>query len=424
MPEGPVYVIIGASLAGAKAAETLRDEGFGGPIVLLGSEAERPYERPPLSKGYLLGQADKASLYVHDEHWYAGHQVDLRLGVTAVAVDRAARRVDLDIGGPVGYDRLLLTTGSHPRVLQVAGGDLDGVHYLRTTAQSEALATALAPIPGEETRVVIVGAGWIGLEVAAAAREKGCAVTVLEPETTPLYRQVGPELGQRFADLHREHGVVFRFGDSAREFRGDEGRVTTVLTAEGAELPADVVVVAIGAAPNVALAEAAGLEMVAPEAGGGVLVGPALATSDPDIFAAGDLANVAHPLLGRQVRVEHWANALHGGPAAARSMLGQPVSYDRVPYFFSDQYDLGMETSGLPEPGYYDQVVYRGDPATLEFIAFWLSGGAVVAGMNVNVWDVTDDIQALIRAGYAGTPADVARLADPGVPLSEVLAGR
>ena len=424
MPEGPVYVIIGASLAGAKAAETLRDEGFGGPIVLLGTEAERPYERPPLSKGYLLGQADKASLYVHDEHWYAGHQVDLRLGVTAVAVDRAARRVDLDIGGPVGYDRLLLTTGSHPRVLQVAGGDLDGVHYLRTTAQSEALATALAPIPGEETRVVIVGAGWIGLEVAAAAREKGCAVTVLEPETTPLYRQVGPELGQRFADLHREHGVVFRFGDSAREFRGDEGRVTTVLTAAGAELPADVVVVAIGAAPNVALAEAAGLEMVAPEAGGGVLVGPALATSDPDIFAAGDLANVAHPLLGRQVRVEHWANALHGGPAAARSMLGQPVSYDRVPYFFSDQYDLGMETSGLPEPGYYDQVVYRGDPATLEFIAFWLSGGAVVAGMNVNVWDVTDDIQALVRAGYAGTPADVARLADPGVPLSEVLAGR
>jgi 3-phenylpropionate/trans-cinnamate dioxygenase ferredoxin reductase subunit len=221
MPEGPVYVIIGASLAGAKAAETLRDEGFGGPIVLLGTEAERPYERPPLSKGYLLGNADKTSLYVHDEHWYARNQVDLRLGVTAVAVDRAARRVDLDIGGPVGYDRLLLTTGSHPRVLQVPGGDLDGVHYLRTTAQSEALATALAPIPGEETRVVIVGGGWIGLEVAAAAREKGCAVTVLEPETTPLYRQVGPELGQRFADLHREHGVVFRLGDSAREFRGE-----------------------------------------------------------------------------------------------------------------------------------------------------------------------------------------------------------
>ncbi|MGH3067056.1 MAG: NAD(P)/FAD-dependent oxidoreductase [Streptosporangiaceae bacterium] len=421
MPEGPAYVIIGASLAGAKAAETLREDGFGGPIVLLGTETERPYERPPLSKGYLLGRADKSSLYVHDEHWYAGHQVDLRSGVTAIAIDRAARRVDLDNGGAVGYERLLLTPGAHPRVLQVPGADLDGVHYLRTAADSEALATALVPIPGEETRVVIVGGGWIGLEVAAAAREKGCAVTVLEPEPTPLHRQVGPELGQRFADLHRAHGVEFRLGDSARELRGPEGRVTAVETSEGAELPADVVVVAIGAAPNVALAEAAGLEVALPASGGGVLVDAALRTSDPDIFAAGDVANVAHPLLGRRVRVEHWANALHGGPAAARSMLGQPVSYDRVPYFFSDQYDLGMETSGLPEPGHYDQVVYRGDPATLEFIAFWLSGAAVVAGMNVNVWDVTDDIQALIRAGYAGTAVDAARLADPGVPLAEVL---
>jgi 3-phenylpropionate/trans-cinnamate dioxygenase ferredoxin reductase subunit len=353
---------------------------------------------------------------VHEAGWYAGHQVDLRCGVTATAIDRAAHRVDLDNGEAIGYERLLLTPGAYPRVLQMPGNDLDGVHYLRTAADSEALATALAPIPGEETRVVIVGGGWIGLEVAAAAREKGCTVTVLEPEPTPLHRQLGPELGQRFADLHRAHGVEFRLGDRPRELRDHEGRVTAVLTAEGAELPADVVVVAIGAAPNVDLAEAAGLEV-----GNGVLVDAALRTSDPDIFAAGDVANVAHPLLGRRVRVEHWANALHGGPAAARSMLGQPVSYDRVPYFFSDQYDLGMETSGLPEPGYYDQVVYRGDPATLEFIAFWLSGGAVVAGMNVNVWDVTGDIQALIRAGYAGTVVDTARLADPGVPLAEVL---
>jgi 3-phenylpropionate/trans-cinnamate dioxygenase ferredoxin reductase subunit len=421
MPEGPAYVIIGASLAGAKAAETLREDGFGGRIVLLGTEPERPYERPPLSKGYLLGKADRSSLYVHEDHWYAGHQVELRSGVTATGIDRAARRVDLDAGDPVSYDRLLLTTGAHPRVLQVPGADLDGVHYLRTAADSEALATALAPIPEVETRVVIVGGGWIGLEVAAAAREKGCAVTVLEPEPTPLHRQVGPELGERFAELHRAHGVEFRLGDSACELHGHEGRVTAVVTSQGAELAADVVVVAIGAAPNVALAEAAGLEVAAPEAGGGVLVDAALRTSDPDIFAAGDVANVAHPLLGRRVRVEHWANALHGGPAAARSMLGQPVSYDRVPYFFSDQYDLGMETSGLPEPGHYDQVVYRGDPATLEFIAFWLSGGTVMAGMNVNVWDVTGDIQALIRAGYAGVQVDPARLADPGVPLAELL---
>ena len=206
-------------------------------------------------------------MYVHEEHWYGGNRVDLRLGVTATGIDRAARRVALDNGDEVGYDRLLLTTGAYPRVLQAPGGDLDGVHYLRTTADSEALATALVPVPGEETRVVIVGGGWIGLEVAAAAREKGCTVTVLEPEPTPLHRQIGPELGERFADLHRAHGVEFRLGDSARELRGQEGRVTAVLTTDGAELPADVVVVAIGAVPNVALAEAAGLEVAPPGPG-------------------------------------------------------------------------------------------------------------------------------------------------------------
>ena len=417
MPGEPSYVIIGASLAGAKAAETLREDGFTGHVVLLGSELELPYERPPLSKGYLLGKADKSSIYVHDEHWYPGHHVDLQLGVTARAIDRGAKRVELASGGSIGYDRLLLAMGAHPRRLGLPGDDLDGVHYLRTAADSEALATAMAVPPGEETRVVILGAGWIGLEVAAAAREKGCAVTVLEPEPTALHRQVGPELGDFFADLHRLHGVQFRFGETATGLHdGQEGRVTGVRTSGGADLPADVVVVAIGAAPNEALAGAAGLDVV-----NGVLVNAALRTSDPDVFAAGDVANVAHPLLGRRVRVEHWANALHGGPAAARSMLGQQVSYDRVPYFFSDQYDLGMECSGLPEPGFYNQVVYRGERGSAEFIAFWLQDGCVVAGMNVNVWDVTDGIQALIRAGYAGQPADLARLADPLVPLDAVL---
>jgi len=417
MPGEPSYVIIGASLAGAKAAETLREDGFTGNIVLLGSELELPYERPPLSKGYLLGKADKSSIYVHDEHWYPGHHVDLQLGVTARAIDRGAKRVELASGGSIGYDRLLLAMGAHPRRLNLPGDDLDGVHYLRTAADSEALATALAVPPGEETRVVIVGAGWIGLEVAAAAREKGCAVTVLEPEPTALHRQLGPELGDFFADVHRLHGVEFRFGETATGLHdGQDGRVTGVRTSGGADLPADVVVVAIGAAPSVALAEAAGLEVA-----NGVLVDAALRTTDPDVFAAGDVANVDHPLLGRRVRVEHWANARSGGPAAARSMLGQQVSYDRVPYFFSDQYDLGMECSGLPEPGCYDQIVYRGERGSAEFIAFWLQDGCVVAGMNVNVWDVTDGVQALIRAGYAGQRADLARLADPLVPLDAVL---
>jgi NADPH-dependent 2,4-dienoyl-CoA reductase/sulfur reductase-like enzyme len=408
MPDGPAYVIVGASLAGAKAAETLREEGFDGTVVLVGQEAERPYERPPLSKGFLLGKAAESSIYVHEENWYAGHGVDLLLSTTVTAIDRTDRRVELADGSAIRYARLLLTTGASPRTLDVPGNDLGGVRYLRTAGDSEQLKAALAAA----SRVIIAGAGWIGLEVTAAAREQGCEVTVVEPESGALLRSIGPELGAVFADLHRAHGVTFRFGESVTELRGSGGRVATAVTSSGAELPADLVVVGIGAVPNTALAVVAGLEV-----DNGVLVDAALRTSDPVIYAAGDVANAFNPLLGRRVRVEHWANALNGGPAAARSMLGQEVSYDRVPYFYSDQYDLGMETAGLPEPGRYDQVVYRGDREGLEFIAFWLAGGAVIAGMNVNVWDVQDDIQALIRSGRK---VDTGRLADLGVPLAEV----
>jgi len=408
MSGGPAYVIVGASLAGAKAAETLREEGFDGTIALIGQETERPYERPPLSKGFLLGKAAKSSIYVHEEGWYAGHGVNLLLGSTVTAIDRAGSRVELADGSAISYDRLLLTMGASPRTMDVPGGDLGGVRYLRTAGDSERLGAALA----DADRVVIVGAGWIGLEVAAAAREQGCEVTVVEHEPGALLRSLGPELGGIFADLHRAHGVTFRFGEGVSELRGSGGRVAAVITSSGAELPADLVVVGIGAVPNTALASVAGLEV-----DNGILVDAALRTSDPAIWAAGDVANAFNPLFGRRIRVEHWANALNGGPAAARSMLGQEVSYDRVPYFYSDQYELGMETSGLPEPGRYDEIVYRGDTEGLEFIAFWLVSGAVVAGMNVNVWDVTDDIRALIRSGR---PVDTARLADPDVPLSEV----
>jgi len=414
MPDEPTYVIVGASLAGAKAAETLRSEGFNGAVVLLGEERERPYERPPLSKGFLLGKDAKSSVYVHEEGWYADNAVDLRLGVTVTALDLGAREVSLAGGGTVGYDRLLLTTGAAPRRLPVPGAGLDGVVYLRRVEDSEHLAAALRG----GGQVVIVGAGWIGLEVAAAAIQAGCAVTVVEPEAGALLRHVGPELGAMFADLHREHGVVFRFGESVTELRGPGGPggpggpVREAVTSSGAVLPADLVLVAIGAAPSAGLAAEAGLDVA-----NGVIADAGLRTSAHDVFAAGDVANSFHPLLGRHVRVEHWANALKGGPAAARSMLGQGVSYDAVPYFYSDQYDLGMETSGLPEPGSYDQVVYRGDVGAREFIAFWLSGGVLVAGMNVNVWDVTDDIQALIRARR---PVDARLLADPGTPLTQV----
>jgi NADPH-dependent 2,4-dienoyl-CoA reductase/sulfur reductase-like enzyme len=402
----PPYVIAGASLAGAKAAETLRDEGFDGDIVLIGSESERPYERPPLSKGYLLGSDPRDSVYVHPEGWYAEQHVDLIEGVTVTAIDPGTRTVATT--GPAGgaelsYDKLLLATGASPRRLDFPGSDREEVLYLRTIADSDRLRSAFQP----GTRVVVAGAGWIGLETTAAARTADCPVTVLEPQPGALHDQLGPELGAVFADLHRAHGVEFRFGEKAVEFRPG-----AVITSGGAEIPADILVVGIGAAPNDGLAARAGLET-----GNGVLTDAALRTSDPNIFAAGDVANFFHPLLGRRIRVEHWANALNGGPAAARSMLGQSVSYDAVPYFYSDQYDLGMECAGLPSPGSYDQVAYRGDPGTLEFIAFWLSGGVIIAGMNVNVWDVNDDIQALIRSAR---PIDLARLTNPDIPLTDL----
>jgi len=405
MPNEPTFVIVGASLTGAKAAETLREEGFDGGIVLLGEETERPYERPPLSKGYLLGKEERTGIYVHDEGWYAQNDVDLRLGVSVTGLNPAARRISLADGGIIGYDRLLLATGAAPRRLNAPGGDLGGVLYLRSVGDSERLGTALRG----GGQVVIVGAGWIGLEVAAAAREFGCDVTVVEPEPCPLYRHLGPELGAVFTGLHTDHGVVFRFEESVTELRGAEGMVREAVTSAGVVLPADFVVMGIGAVPATSLASGAGLDV-----GNGVIVDAGLHSSAPEVFAAGDVANSYHPLFGRHIRVEHWANALNGGPAAARSMLGKGVSYDPVPYFFSDQYDLGMETAGLPEPGSYDEVVYRGNREAREFIAFWLSGGRVVAGMNVNVWDVSDDIQALIKSKRQ---VDLARLADPDTPI-------
>ncbi|MDL4818016.1 NAD(P)/FAD-dependent oxidoreductase [Actinomadura opuntiae] len=409
MPE-ETFVIVGAGLAGAKAAETLREEGFAGRVLLIGEEIERPYERPPLSKGFLLDKEPRDKAHVHEADWYDKHDVELRVGVSVASIDRAAHEVRLSTKEPIGYGKLLLTTGASPRRLDVPGSKLQGIHYLRTMADSAELKQAFAH---GGRRVVVAGAGWIGLEAAAAARAYGNDVTLIEPEPAPLHAALGPELGRVFADLHHDHGVDVRLDQGVAGFWG-AGQVSAVVTSGGAEVPADVVVVGIGVRPNTRLAEQAGLEV-----SDGVLVDQSLRTSDPDIYAAGDVANAYNPLLGRRIRVEHWANALNGGPAAARAMLGRDVVYDRVPYFFSDQYDLGMEMSGVAAPGEYDQVVYRGDVASREFIAFWLNEGRVVGGMNVNVWDVTGDVQALIRSGRQ---VDAARLADPGVPLADLAA--
>jgi 3-phenylpropionate/trans-cinnamate dioxygenase ferredoxin reductase component len=401
-------VVVGGGLAGAKAAETLRSEGFDGRVVLIAEEPERPYERPPLSKDYLNGGKERDVIYVHDAGWYGEHDVELRTGVRAVSFDPAAHEVELAGGERLGYRALLLATGAAPRRLPLPGADLDGVHYLRTAADSDALKASLA---SGDRNVVVVGAGWIGLEAAAAARSYGNTVTVVEPQPQPLRAVLGDEIGAVFAQLHRDKGVDLRLSTGVREFRGDGSRVQAVVTDAG-EVPADVVVVGVGVVPRTELAESAGLEIA-----NGVVVDASLRTSAPDVYAAGDIAFWPHPRYGRRIRVEHWANALNGGPVAAKAMLGQEVTYDRLPYFFTDQYDLGMEYSGLS--GADAQVVTRGDTDSREFIAFWLEDGRVQAAMNVNIWDVTDDLQALVRADR---PVDTARLADPAVPLKDLLA--
>jgi 3-phenylpropionate/trans-cinnamate dioxygenase ferredoxin reductase subunit len=397
-------VIVGAALAGAKAAEALRSEGFDGRIVLVGDEPERPYERPPLSKDYLRGESEREKVYVHPAGFYEEHDIELLTGTKAERIDTAAQTVSLG-GDTLHYDRLLIATGAEPRRLSVPGADLDGILYLRSLADSDALAERLE----KGGRVVVIGAGWIGAEVAASARQKGLDVALVEMASVPLERVLGPEVGTVYADVHRDHGVELHLGASLEAFEGTSG-VERVRLADGSALDCDFVVVGIGVTPRIALAEEAGIAV-----GDGILVSQRLETSVAGVFAVGDVANAYHPVLGRKLRVEHWANALNQPATAARAMLGKDASYDRLPYFFSDQYDVGMEYTGHATE--WDEVVFRGDPASREFIAFWLQGGRVLAGMNVNVWDVTDPIKALI---LSRKQVAVERLRDPDVPLDQV----
>ena len=410
MPASDTFVIAGGGLAGAKAAEALREEGFDGRIVLAAEEEIRPYERPPLSKDYLQGKAGREKIFVHSPDWYDANCVELLLGTAVTGIGRGRHEVTLSGGGHVAYDRLLLATGSEPRRLPLAGADADGVLYLRRVGDSDRIRDTFK----SASRVLIIGAGWIGLEVAAAARIAGAGVTVLESAELPLLHVLGPQVAPVLADLHRAHGVDLRLGVRVAEITVSGGKATGARLADGSLIGADAVIVGIGAAPNTGLAEAAGLDVR-----DGVVTDASLRTSDPAIYAAGDIARAFHPLLGTHIRVEHWANALHQPEVAARAMLGQDAAYDRVPYFYTDQYDLGMEYAGYAGPGGYDRVIVRGDAGKREFIAFWLSGGRVAAGMNVNTWDVNDAIQGLIRSGQQAAPA---RLADPAVPLNEVAA--
>jgi len=402
----PTFVIVGAGMAGGKAAETLREEGFDGRVVLLGGEPERPYERPPLSKDYLRGESERAGVYLQeDAGWYDEHDVELRPSTHVESLDVAARAVVLAGGERIDYDALLLTTGAEPKRPPIPGTDLDAVHVLRTLEDSDVLRGVL----DAAGRLVVVGAGWIGSEVSASARERGMDVALVEPQSVPLEGVLGPELGAFYRDVHADHGVQLHLGTGVEAIEGN-GRAERVRTSDGTVLDCTAVLLAVGVAPRTQLAEGV------LDVDNGILVDASLRASADGVFAAGDVANHAHPLFGR-LRVEHWANALEQGPSAARAMLGSDVVYERVPYFFSDQYDVGMEYAGHSAPG--DTVVFRGDPATREFIAFWLRDGRVTAGMNVNVWDVNEHLQELVRSGASVDPD---RLRDPDVPLDELAA--
>ncbi|MBF6442246.1 FAD-dependent oxidoreductase [Nocardia farcinica] len=400
------FVIVGGGLAAAKLAQELRAADFPGSITLIGAEEHLPYERPPLSKEFLFGKKQLPDFTVEPAQWYRDHHVELLLGTTVTGLDPRARTVTLPDGSALPYDKLALATGSTPRRLPVPGADAPGVYTLRTIDDARALAGLFA-----RGRLAIVGAGWIGLEVAAAARAADCAVTVVETAPQPLMGPLGPEMGAVFADLHRAHGVDLRLGARLDAVTtGADGAVTGLALADGGTVAADAVLMAVGAAPNIALAADAGLAV-----GTGVLVDASLRTSDPDIVAVGDIAEQAHPRLGGRIRVEHWANALNQPAVAAATMLGRAAEYDRLPYFFTDQYDLGMEYTGYATADRTARVVVRGSLADREFVAFWLDAeNRVLAGMNVNVWDLTDRIKELITSA---TAVDPDRLADPTQPM-------
>ena len=402
------FVIVGASLAGAKAAQELRERGFDGRVVLIGAEPDRPYERPPLTKDYLRGESEREKTYVHPSDFYAQHEIELLTGTTVTGIDPARSAVALDDGRELAYDRLLLSTGAEPRRLSVPGAELDGVHYLRTLADCDPLRDRL----DAGGHVAVVGAGWIGSEFAASARQRGLEVTLIDPLSLPNERIFGAEIGAFYRDVHARHGVELVLGDGVEALEGDGGTLTRVRTMSGRVIECDFAVIGIGVLPRVDLASTAGAKIE-----NGIVVNHQLRTTIPEVFAAGDVANAWHPLLKRNIRVEHWANALNQGPAAARAMLGDPVSYERIPYFFSDQYDIGMEYSGYATK--WDQVVFRGDPDRGEFIVFWLQERRVLAGMNVNVWDVGEHVQALIRSRR---PVEPDALRDSNVAL-ESLAG-
>lgn len=396
-------VIIGAGIGGGTLVEALRDGGYVASIALVGADPAPPYYRPDLSKKVMLEDSDPADSALRGEEWYAAHDVTTLFGTAVKSLDKDERTVELDDGQALRYGQAILATGSNPRALDVPGSDLGNIHTLRDAGDAVAIRSQF----GQGKKVAVIGGGWIGLEVAAAAKTQGCDVTViLRNDSPPLAGVLGDELGEYFQELHRSNGVAFLSQTDTTAFTGS-GAVEAVETTAGS-VPADLVVVGIGADPTLELATSAGLAQ-----DDGVLVDEHMRSSEDTILAIGDIANAQNTLLGQRLRVEHWDNAVRQAEVAAATLTGADKVYDWQPYFYTDQFDLGMEYVGHGSGD--DEVVIRGDKSTGEFIVFWTRDGEVTAAMNVNVWDYGDELRALI--GKKVTPD---RLRDESVPVGEL----
>jgi len=406
MVQKQTYIIVGANLCGGRAAETLRQEGFDGRVVLIGAEPERPYERPPLSKEFLRHETERERVFLRPPEFYAEQEIELRLGVRASAVDLRERAVVLETGERLRFDRLLIATGGRVRRLAVPGAELEGVYYLRTMADCERIAAELAP----GRRVVVIGAGFIGAEVAASARITGLEVTVLEGGQVPLGRALGPEMGRIYGDIHREHGIDLRPSTRIKRLEGSR-QVERVMTSDGEAVGCDFVVVGIGIDPETGLAEGTDIEV-----GNGIIVDEHCRTNVEGVFAAGDVANFPNPILEERLRLEHWANAQNQGVAAAKAMLGSEEPYADVPWFWSDQYDLNLQYVGYASS--WDRIVVRGSVPERRFTAFYLKDGRLRAAMALNRARDIRPSRELIRARVQ---VDAEKLQDEGLELRSLV---
>jgi 3-phenylpropionate/trans-cinnamate dioxygenase ferredoxin reductase subunit len=401
------FVIVGASLAGATAAITLRNAGAAGSVTLIGAEPEAPYERPPLSKAYLRGQASFDSALVRVPTFYAEHGITTVLGTAVSRVDTNRRLVELADGRRFPFDSLLLATGTRVRQLTTPGASLQGIHSLRTVADADRIRAEVS----SGRRALVVGMGFIGSEVAASLRQDGLDVTAIEPSKTPLYRVLGETVGRRLAELHRVHGVRTVFEDTVESFDGDE-RVAAVVTKSGRRFECDFAVAGIGVEPAVKFLDGSGIHT-----DNGIVVDEYCRTNLEGIYAAGDVANHYHPVFKRRIRVEHWQNAMRQGAAAARNMLGEPVIYDEIPWFWSDQYDWNLQYAGFHRS--WDQLVFRGQPDGSSFLACYLNDGRIDAAIAVNRGL---DLRRVIRLIKARQPLDPRLIADENTDLRQIAA--